>query len=133
MIEAEPYAAVRLKVTINNSSDGAMKAVANTGAQLPERDEIPSYFDGARSAFQLFLQGANMSDFRGYDLSRTGGITTTQARNKVLRNTYLLLALSMIPTVLGAWIGVAAGFTTLMAASPGASFMTFLLVAFGFM
>ena len=27
-------------------------------------------------------------------------------RNSVLRNTYMLLALSMIPTVLGAFIGV---------------------------
>ena len=27
-------------------------------------------------------------------------------RNRVLRNTYWLLALSLVPTVLGAWIGV---------------------------
>jgi modulator of FtsH protease len=32
-------------------------------------------------------------------------------RHKVLRNTYWLLALSMLPTVLGAWIGVATGIT----------------------
>ena len=32
-------------------------------------------------------------------------------RNRVLRNTYWLLALSMIPTVLGAWIGVTTGIT----------------------
>ncbi|WP_294770993.1 Bax inhibitor-1 family protein [uncultured Rhodoferax sp.] len=32
-------------------------------------------------------------------------------RNKVLRNTYWLLSLSLIPTVLGAWIGVATGIT----------------------
>ena len=32
-------------------------------------------------------------------------------RNRVLRNTYLLLALSMLPTVLGAWLGVATGIT----------------------
>jgi len=74
-----------------------------------------------------------MSDFRSYDVSRAGGVTTVQARNKVLRNTYLLLALSMIPTVLGAWIGVAAGLTTVMAASPGSSFLVFMVVAFGFM
>jgi modulator of FtsH protease len=30
-------------------------------------------------------------------------------RNRVLRNTYWLLALSMVPTVLGAWIGVQTG------------------------
>ena len=32
-------------------------------------------------------------------------------RNRVLRNTYALLALSMLPTVLGAWVGVATGIT----------------------
>src|ERR1700749_848276 len=32
-------------------------------------------------------------------------------RNSVLRNTYWLLALSLIPTVLGAWLGVATGIT----------------------
>ncbi|QHE88424.1 Bax inhibitor-1 family protein [Hydrogenophaga sp. BPS33] len=32
-------------------------------------------------------------------------------RNRVLRNTYWLLALSMAPTVLGAWLGVATGIT----------------------
>jgi modulator of FtsH protease len=30
-------------------------------------------------------------------------------RNRVLRNTYLLLAVSLIPTALGAWIGVTTG------------------------
>jgi modulator of FtsH protease len=34
-----------------------------------------------------------------------------QERNRVLRNTYWLLALSLIPTVLGAWIGVSTGIT----------------------
>jgi modulator of FtsH protease len=32
-------------------------------------------------------------------------------RNRVLRNTYWLLALSLVPTVLGAWLGVATGIT----------------------
>jgi modulator of FtsH protease len=40
------------------------------------------------------------------------GYAVSQAqRNKVMRNTYWLLALSLIPTVLGAWIGVATGIT----------------------
>jgi modulator of FtsH protease len=34
-----------------------------------------------------------------------------QERNRVLRNTYWLLALSLIPTVLGAWLGVSTGIT----------------------
>lgn len=38
------------------------------------------------------------------------GISTEQ-RNKVLRNTYWLLAMSLVPTVLGAWVGVATGIT----------------------
>src|SRR4051794_35278743 len=37
--------------------------------------------------------------------------------DRVLRNTYWLLALSMIPTVLGAWIGVASGLARAM--TPG--------------
>ena len=56
---------------------------------------------------------------------------STVARNRVLRNTYLLLALSMVPTVLGAWIGVAAGFS-FFAGSPLIGFAIFMAVAFGF-
>ncbi|MEJ8823248.1 Bax inhibitor-1/YccA family protein [Variovorax humicola] len=52
-------------------------------------------------------------------------------RNAVLRNTYWLLALSMVPTVLGAWIGVATGLVGAM--SPGISMIVFLGGAFGFM
>jgi modulator of FtsH protease len=52
-------------------------------------------------------------------------------RNRVLRNTYWLLALSMVPTVLGAWIGVATGLSQAM--SPGISMVVFLAGAFGFM
>lgn len=52
-------------------------------------------------------------------------------RNRVLRNTYWLLALSMIPTVLGAWIGVATGLAAAM--SPGVSLIVFLGGAFGLM
>jgi modulator of FtsH protease len=35
--------------------------------------------------------------------------------NRVLRNTYALLALSMVPTVLGAWVGIATGLMATMA------------------
>ena len=51
-------------------------------------------------------------------------------RNKVLRNTYWLLALSLLPTVLGAWIGVATGITNSL--SGGFGLMVFLAGAFGF-
>jgi modulator of FtsH protease len=56
---------------------------------------------------------------------------SVEQRNRVLRNTYWLLALSMIPTVLGAWVGVATGLTRAM--SPGISMVVFLVGAFGFM
>ena len=39
------------------------------------------------------------------------------SQNKVLRNTYLLLAATMVPTVLGAWVGISSGFS-LFAGSP---------------
>jgi modulator of FtsH protease len=52
-------------------------------------------------------------------------------RHRVLRNTYWLLALSMIPTVLGAWIGVQLKFT-FFSASPFIGFIAFLAIAFGF-
>lgn len=53
------------------------------------------------------------------------------SRHRVLRNTYWLLALSMIPTVLGAWLGVQMNFT-FFAGSPMIGFMVFLAIAFGF-
>jgi len=56
---------------------------------------------------------------------------TTGDRNRVLRNTYWLLALSMIPTVLGAWVGISTGITRAM--SPGMSLMVFLAGAWGLM
>ena len=57
--------------------------------------------------------------------------TSIEQRNKVLRNTYWLLALSLVPTVLGAWLGVATGMTR--ALTGGLGLMVFLGVAFGFM
>ena len=57
--------------------------------------------------------------------------TTEAARNRVLRNTYWLLALSMVPTVLGAWLGVATGIASAM--TPGISLIVFMGGAFGFM
>ncbi len=52
-------------------------------------------------------------------------------RQQVLRNTYWLLALSLVPTVLGAWIGVATQITTALSGWPG--MIIFLGGAFGFM
>ena len=58
------------------------------------------------------------------------GVSAVQ-RNRVLRNTYWLLALSMVPTVLGAWIGVSTGIASAM--SPGIGLIVFLAGAFAFM
>jgi len=59
-----------------------------------------------------------------------GHIASATQRNQVLRNTYWLLALSLLPTVLGAWIGVATGITA--ALSGGLGLVVFLAGAFGF-
>ncbi|MBG7620694.1 Bax inhibitor-1/YccA family protein [Herbaspirillum sp. AP02] len=66
-------------------------------------------------------------------LDTTFGHSTTSlaTRNRVLRNTYWLLALSMIPTVLGAWLGVQMHLN-LFAASPMIGLVLFLAIAFGF-
>ena len=58
-------------------------------------------------------------------------VSTVEERNRVLRNTYWLLALSMIPTVLGAWLGVATGITKGL--TGGLGLIVFLGGAFGFM
>jgi len=55
---------------------------------------------------------------------------TPAERNRVLRNTYWLLALSMVPTVLGAWLGVVTGLSRAM--SGGVGLVVFLVGAFGF-
>ncbi len=57
-------------------------------------------------------------------------LPSAEQRNKVLRNTYWLLALSLLPTVLGAWVGVATGITA--ALSGGIGLAVFLIGAFGF-
>jgi len=61
--------------------------------------------------------------------SGAGALATD--RDRVLRNTYWLLALSLVPTVLGAWVGVTTGITSMM--GPGLSAIVFLAGAFGFM
>ena len=59
------------------------------------------------------------------------GLSMAAERNRVLRNTYWLLALSMIPTVLGAWIGVSTGILATM--GNGMSLIVFMVGAFGLM
>ena len=56
----------------------------------------------------------------------------SNTQNRVLRNTYMLLALSMIPTVIGAFAGIQLNFS-FMPGSPLIGFILFLGIAFGFM
>jgi len=66
-----------------------------------------------------------------YNGASIGADGLATQRQRVLRNTYWLLALSMLPTVLGAWIGVATGIASMM--TPGVSLIVFMVGAFGFM
>ncbi|MBK1685825.1 MULTISPECIES: Bax inhibitor-1/YccA family protein [Rhodoferax] len=64
-------------------------------------------------------------------IDRSYGLNAgAQQRNRVLRNTYWLLALSLVPTVLGAWLGVATGITQSLGG--GLGLILFLGGAFGF-
>ena len=51
-------------------------------------------------------------------LRRTGDATVVTDQNRVLRNTYWLLALSMLPTIAGAWAGMQFNFIALFKAAP---------------
>ncbi|GAB4402878.1 MAG: Bax inhibitor-1/YccA family protein [Rhodoferax sp.] len=64
------------------------------------------------------------------DSSYPSGLSAA-SRHQVLRNTYGLLGLSLVPTVLGAWVGVATGITQSMGNVLG--LILFLGGAFGFM
>ena len=73
-----------------------------------------------------------MSDLQNIEQPSWGGTVSTPAeRNKVMRNTYMLLALSLLPTVLGAWIGVTTGITQSMGG--GLGLLIFFGGAIGFM
>ena len=63
----------------------------------------------------------------GYDVLAN----SAEQRNRVMRNTYWLLAVSLLPTIAGAWLGVASGIT--QALTGGLGLVVFLGGAFGFM
>jgi len=60
-----------------------------------------------------------------------GGTAYGVDTHKVLRNTYWLLALSMVPTVLGAWFGLRTGLVSQL--TPGVAFIVFMVGAYGLM
>ncbi len=67
-----------------------------------------------------------------FGIAQTAGQDGALQQNRVLRNTYALLGLSMVPTVIGALVGIQLKFSFL-AGSPLLSFLLFLGIAFGFM
>ncbi|HEY1058827.1 MAG TPA: Bax inhibitor-1/YccA family protein [Limnobacter sp.] len=73
-----------------------------------------------------------MSDYNVTSFGRSADTVVVQDTNRVLRNTYFLLALSMIPTALGATLGVQFGFFRLFAGSPLVSFLVMMAAMFGF-
>lgn len=70
------------------------------------------------------------NNLQAVDFSQAGTQGLSAERNRVMRNTYWLLALSMLPTVLGAWLGVSTGITRSL--SGGLGLIVFLGGAFGF-
>jgi modulator of FtsH protease len=62
---------------------------------------------------------------------QAGSGPLVEQRNRVLRNTYWLLALSLVPTVLGAWVGVTTGVMAKL--GMGVSMIIFFAGAFGLM
>jgi len=76
-----------------------------------------------------------MSTFRPVPQAHTAyaGAPGEVVRNRVLRNTYWLLALSLVPTVLGAAVGMSSGLNQVMLMRPGMTAILFLAGAFGLM
>src|SRR3989440_7078069 len=66
---------------------------------------------------------------RDFPYAAAADVLAAEQGRKVLRNTYLLLALTMVPTVIGAWIGMATGAVIL--AHPVASTLTMLAGVIG--
>ncbi|MDX1668377.1 MAG: Bax inhibitor-1/YccA family protein [Limnobacter sp.] len=73
-----------------------------------------------------------MSELKSYEFGRSAEQLSKVESNKVLRNTYYLLALSMVPTAIGAWAGIEFGFFQLFGGSPILSFIVMLAAMFGF-
>lgn len=77
------------------------------------------------------MQPQNQYQF-GASTAHAGGAVLVSDSHKVLRNTYLLLALSLLPTIAGAFIGINLNFS-FMAQHPFMGAIAFLAVAWGMM
>ena len=72
-----------------------------------------------------------MSEYRpSLNPGQYSDVADVAVRNRVLRNTYWLLAISLIPTVLGAAFGMYSGINKVMATSPFITMIIFLAGAF---
>jgi modulator of FtsH protease len=83
---------------------------------------------GGSEDHALITQEAFMNEQSNTVLAGYGG-SLTATSNRVLRNTYWLLALSLVPTVLGAWVGVSTGIMASL--GNGLSMAVFLIGAMG--
>ena len=66
-----------------------------------------------------------------YTYTGQGVLVSAEQRNQVLRNTSWLLALSLLPNVAGAWVGVVTGITAYLSGFLGLA--GFMGGAFGFL
>jgi modulator of FtsH protease len=57
----------------------------------------------------------------------TTALNTASSRNQVLRNTYGLLALSLLPTIAGSWLGMQIHFARFFQSSPLMGFILFMV------
>jgi modulator of FtsH protease len=64
------------------------------------------------------LQPAFSNEDLATSRTRTGEVIVGQEPARVLRNTYWLLALSMLPTIAGAWLGMQLNFYKLFVSAP---------------
>jgi modulator of FtsH protease len=111
------------KLTVSEALFRYFETALETGPVVP-------YSNKAVDLGRAPLQGDSM--LPDSPMMAQGPATTVAlAQNRVLRNTYALLALSMVPTIAGAWLGIIFNFT-LFAGHPAIGFMLFLAIAFGF-
>ena len=73
-----------------------------------------------------------MDQLHSAGFGHTPAVAGAQLRNRTLRNTYALLALSLLPTIAGAMIGVSTGFSLFAGSSPLFGLFAFIAVSMAF-
>src|SRR5690606_30143895 len=104
---------------------GSCKLISSGTFEHRKSSAAPGFSRASPTDSGLLTQEFIMNDHS--TLSRNSYAAQSEVmRNRVLRNTYWLLALSLIPTVLGAFVGLNTGLNAVMATSPGLSVVVFL-------